>query len=152
MDHWPEILSALTAGQHAADQALGSTQACLAVVSSCRNLVMSGRVVFSPELQADRKGVPQATYHLSGPLQIEKAPRHVRVGVGLMGLALIGFQDSDFGLFPVSCFGSDRSDRICNRPLSIDTIATLGQERIGSATVSLAMRGSRLCDLAAPSR
>ena len=67
-----------------------------------RRLVLFAGLVFAPELQANRKSVAQATHHLFGPLQVEKTARHVRVGIDLMDVALIGFQDSDFGLSPVT--------------------------------------------------
>ena len=67
-----------------------------------RRLVLLPRLVFAIELQADWKGVTQAAYHLFGPLQVEKTARHVGIGVGFMDVALIGFQDRDFGLSPVT--------------------------------------------------
>ena len=44
----------------------------------------------------------QASHHLLDPLQVEKTAGHVRVGIGWLDRTLIGLQDRDFGLFPVT--------------------------------------------------
>ncbi len=44
----------------------------------------------------------QASHHLFGPLQVKKTARHIGIGVSFMDVALIGFQDGDFGLSPMT--------------------------------------------------
>src|SRR5208337_1784635 len=102
MHHRAEFFGALSAGQNTADQTLGTARTGLATILFFRRLVLLPRLVFAIELQAGWKGVTQAAYHLFRPLQVEKTARHVGIGVGFMDIALIGFQDRDFGLSPVT--------------------------------------------------
>ena len=134
-------------GHYGPDAWAGPDGACdyalSAVASSCFR-----RLVFALELQADWKRMAQAAHHLFGPLQVEKTARHVGVGIGLMDVALIGFQDRDFGLSPVAVLLRLRRMPIESAvgPRRPTPSPPTGQGRFGLATTSLAMRGSRLCD------
>ena len=102
MHHRAEFFGALSAGQDTADQTFGTPWTRLATMPFFRRLLLLPRLAFVLELQADWKRVTQASHHLFGPLQVKKTARHIGIGVSFMDVAVIGFQDGDFGLSPVT--------------------------------------------------
>ena len=100
------------------DQTLGTAWTRLA--SMPFSFVLFGHLVSAFEIQTDRKRMTQASHHLFGPLQVQKTARHIGIGVSFLDIALIGFQDGDFRLSPVTVLLRLRRVRSDLEPAPID--------------------------------
>ena len=112
MHHRAEFFGALSASQDTTDQTLGTARTVLPTTLFFRRLFLLPCLAFALELQADWKRMTKALHHLFGPLQVKKTARHVGIGVSFMDVALIGFQDGDFGLSPVTVLSSAPTEPI----------------------------------------
>ena len=104
--HRREVVAARPTGQNAADQTLGPARTSLSALAfRLRRVRFPFRIQglgFALERQADRQGVAQAANNLHRALQVQETTRHIGVGISLMHLALIRFQNRSLRLPPMA--------------------------------------------------